>query len=106
MDYIQQSFSVHLTYKVYFTEHLFAKDNPVFRDFLNSQKADFKKKLFFVIDEGVVAAHPNLKDQVRDYFGQENSFSLIENILVIPGGEKAKNNEQLFYHIVNAVNEY
>jgi 3-dehydroquinate synthase len=106
MDYIEQSFSVHLTYKVYFTEQLFAESNPLFRDFLYSQKADFKKKIFFVIDGGVVDCHPHLQDQIRNYFKNETAFTLIDNILVIPGGEKAKNNEQLFYHIVNAVNEY
>src|SRR5688572_13565098 len=106
MDYIQQSFSVHLTYKVFFTEHLFAESNPLFRDFLNSQKADFKKKILFVIDEGVVESHPGLPGQIRHYFRGNDSYSLVEDIIVIQGGEIAKNNEQFFYNIVNAVNVY
>ncbi|MCU7549939.1 3-dehydroquinate synthase [Chitinophagaceae bacterium LB-8] len=106
MDFIEQSFRVQFTYKVYFTEHLFAPGNSLFRDFLYSQKTDFKKKIFFVIDEGVADCHPQLQEQIRDYFRDETAFSLVENILVVPGGEKAKNEEDLFYQIVKAVDEY
>ena len=57
MDYLQQSFSVRFEYKVYFTNHLFKYSNPVFHDFLQSQKTDIVKKLLFVLDEGVVQHH-------------------------------------------------
>ena len=106
MDYLQQTFSVRFEYKVFFTEQLFAGSNPLFRNFLHTQKTDTVKKVLFVIDEGVAAHHPQLQEQIKAYFKVETAFELVPHMLVIPGGEGAKNNESLFYKIVDAVNEY
>lgn len=106
MDYLQQTFSVRFEYKVFFTEQLFATDNPLLRNVLNSQASDVAKKLLFVLDDGVANAHPGLQEQIRTYFREESKFTLVETILVIPGGEGAKNDAELFDRIVEAVNEY
>lgn len=106
MDYLQQSFSVRFDYKVFFTENLFDTNNPTLREFLNTHKTDTTKKIFFVIDSGVAEHHPLLEEQIRAYFNNEKSFSLINEILILPGGEGAKNNEQLFYKLVNAVDQH
>lgn len=106
MDYLQQSFSVRFEYKIFFTEHLFKGNNRVFHNFLQSQKTDITKKLLFVLDDGVTEAHPELQQQIRDYFDNEESFSLVPEMLVLPGGEAAKNDENLVEQIVEAVNAY
>jgi len=106
MDYLQQSFSVRFEYKVFFTNHLFSKNNSLFHDFLKSQKSDITKKLLFVLDAGVVQHHPQLQQQIRDYFDREDSFSLVPEMLVLPGGEAVKNDPDLFLQIVEAVNAY
>ncbi|HEX5025512.1 MAG TPA: 3-dehydroquinate synthase [Agriterribacter sp.] len=106
MEYLQQTFSVRFEYKVFFTNHLFAGENPLFRDFLYSGKTDTPKKIFFVIDAGVTEHHPNLQEQIKRYFENETAFNLIKDILVIPGGEQSKNTEALFYQIVHAVDHY
>ncbi|HTM92370.1 MAG TPA: 3-dehydroquinate synthase [Flavisolibacter sp.] len=106
MNYLQQSFSVRFEYKVFFTTHLFKPDNSLFHDFLQSQKSDITKKLLFVLDEGVVKHHPQLQQDIRDYFEREESFSIVPEMLVLPGGEAAKNDPDLFLQIVEAVNAY
>jgi 3-dehydroquinate synthase len=106
MNYLQQSFSVRFEYKVFFTTHLFKQDNSLFHDFLQSQKSDINKKLLFVLDEGVVKHHPQLQQNIRDYFDREESFSIVPEMLVLPGGEAAKNDPALFLQIVEAVNAY
>lgn len=106
MDHLQQTFSVRFDYSVFFTENLFDQGNNTFRDFLNTQKTDTTKKIFFVIDSGVAEHHPYLEDQIKNYFKNEKSFALINELLVIPGGEGAKNNEQFFNKLVNAVDQY
>ena len=106
MDHIQQTFSVRFEYKVYFTEHLFNPGNPAFKEFLDSQQTDTKKKLFFVIDSGVAEHHPLLETQIKDYFRNIPGITLIPDMLVVAGGEGAKNNDQLFYKIVNAVDQH
>ncbi|MGK2860380.1 MAG: 3-dehydroquinate synthase [Chitinophagaceae bacterium] len=106
MDYLQQSFQVKFDYKVFFTEHLFDTANLLFRDFLSSQQTDNKKKLLFIIDQGVVEHHPGLQEQIKLYLTSVPSYSLAGEMLMIPGGEQSKNDEAAFDKIVNAVNQY
>lgn len=106
MDYLQQSFQVRFEYKVFFTEHLFRAANPVFRNFLQAQKSDTTRKLLFVLDKGVTEAHPQLQQQIRDYLDAQTGFVLVPEMLVLEGGEGAKNDIRLFDQIVEAVNAY
>ncbi|WP_132052803.1 3-dehydroquinate synthase [Pseudocnuella soli] len=106
MDYLQQSFAVRFEYKVYFTEHLFSAENVAFRDFLNAQKGNTARKLLFVIDKGVVETHPDLQGQIRTYLEALEGYVLVPEMLVLEGGEGAKNNPQLFDQLVEAVNAY
>src|SRR5688500_9888451 len=106
MDYLQQSFSVRFEYKVFFTEHLFNRTNPAFKDFLNSQRTDTIKKILFVIDEGVSENHPVLQNNIREYFTGINGFTRIDKFIIIEGGEDAKNSEMLFHSLVDAVDKY
>ena len=106
MDHIEQTFSVRFEYKIFFTNHLFAADNSLFRDFLKATTTDIPKKIFFVIDEGVAAHHPRLQEQIKNYFANEPGFALVKDIMIIPGGEQSKNTETHFYSIVQAVDAY
>jgi 3-dehydroquinate synthase len=106
MDHIEQTFSVRFEYKVFFTNHLFAPDNFLFRNFLKATSTDIPKKVFFVIDEGVAKHHPQLPEQIKNYFANEPGFALVKDIMVIPGGEQSKNTETHFYSIVQAVDAH
>jgi 3-dehydroquinate synthase len=107
MDFLQQSFSVRFDYKVFFTTHLFNLDNPILQEFLRiEKKSDTPPKIFFVLDEGVVAHHPDLINQIKSYFQQFPTLHLVEEMMVVPGGEVAKNDEKLYHDIVNAVNTH
>jgi 3-dehydroquinate synthase len=106
MDFLQQSFSVRYDYKVFFTSQLFSSENPIVREFLTvEKKSDTPPKIFFVLDEQVVAHHPNLINQIKLYFQKIPVVRLVEEMLIIPGGEAVKNDEQYFHQIVNAVND-
>ena len=107
MDFLQQTFSVRFDYKVFFTTYLFSRDNPMLQEFLRiEKKSDIPPRIFFVLDENVVAHHPGLISNIKSYFQGFPSLRLVEDMLVIPGGEAAKNDEQLFYKIVEAVNTH
>ncbi len=105
-DFLQQTFSVRFEYNVFFTEDLFDRKNPVFRDFLLSRQTDTTRKLLFIVDSGVTTHHPGLDAQIRSYFQELPAVSLIPEILMVPGGERAKNNKSLFYQIVDAVDRH
>jgi 3-dehydroquinate synthase len=106
MNYLQQSFSVKFEYRVFFTAHLFAPENQILCNFLSDKKDDTLKKILFVIDEGVARHHPDLREQIIKYFSNISIVKLIDDILVIPGGEQVKNNEKLFQELINAVDRY
>jgi 3-dehydroquinate synthase len=105
MNFIEQDFTVRFRYKVFFTTDLFSKANTVLRSFLKSEEQEgIVKKLLFVIDGGVANSHPTLTSKIREYFQRETNFQLVEQFLILPGGEASKNNEEFFYSIVKAVN--
>ncbi|GAB4009751.1 3-dehydroquinate synthase [Spirosoma migulaei] len=108
MDHLQQAFSVQFTYTVFFTKQLFDKANSLLVDFFKQQSNDeTRKKLLFVIDSGVIEAHPNLQSAIHTYFGQHADFiELIPDLLIIPGGETAKNEPVFVEKIVDAVDKY
>jgi 3-dehydroquinate synthase len=105
-DYLEQSFQVRFEYKVFFTEGLFASSNSLFRDFLAEQKSNTTRKLLFVLDRGVLDAHPQLQQQIRDYMDRQEGFVLVPEMIVLEGGEEVKNNIAYFDRIVEAVNAY
>lgn len=107
MEYLQQSFTVPFEYKVYFTSALFDERNLLLNNCLvNYGTTGSTKKIFFVIDEGVVKTHPGLLQQVKQYFRVHQSVQLVSEILVVPGGETVKNSEIFFRQVIDAVNTY
>jgi 3-dehydroquinate synthase len=107
MEFLQQSFSVRFDYKIFFTTDLFSQENPALREFLTVEKrSEIPPKIFFVTDDQVVAHHPDLAKQIKNYFSKVPGVQLVEDMLILPGGEAAKNDEKLFYKIVDAVNDH
>ena len=103
---LQQQFSVRFEYPLYFTRELFGTSNPVLRNFFLSQPVGVTRKLLLVLDEGMLACHPALPEQARAYLELLPGFQLIEELLVVPGGEPAKNDLSLLQRILDAVNHY
>lgn len=89
---IKQEFPVSFGYNVCFTEGLFEPDNSLFAATIGSIESDVVRKVLFVLDEGMYEFHPNLFDRIRSYAARyKGFFELVEQPLVIPGGEAAKN---------------
>ena len=106
MEFLEQSFNVHFDYRVYFTSNIFDAFNKDFNSFLKerSQPATVQK-ILFVIDEGVLKMHPELSHQIRSYFNNDLSVSLVKDFMIIPGGEEAKNNSRYFDLIIEAIDK-
>ncbi|MES2458172.1 MAG: 3-dehydroquinate synthase [Bacteroidota bacterium] len=104
MNYLKQSFSVKFEYNVYFTASLFDTGNTTLSNFFKERPSTALRKIFFVLDQGVADAHPAISDAIRNYFSQYSDLQLISEILIVPGGEAAKNDTALFDQIVEAVN--
>jgi 3-dehydroquinate synthase len=107
MEYLEQRFRVEFSYKVHFTTHLFDLANTQLRSFLYGRRSEGTvQKLLFVIDKGVTDAFPGLAGDIKTYFAKETTFRCVDQVLIVPGGENAKNDEGLFHEIINAVNLY
>ncbi len=104
MRTIQQSFAVSFDYPVHFTENAFETENTMLADLV---KESFQPKLFFVIDNGVAEAHPNLIKQIQTYCGfHKKIFTLSGEPLIISGGETVKNDTSAVQQILDAVNDF
>jgi 3-dehydroquinate synthase len=106
MDYLDQSFSVRFDYKVYFTSNLFSLENDTFRHFLKSKEQRSIPKIFFIIDGGVAQSHPTLLQDIKQFFAAENNITLINEIMIIPGGEVVKNSTEYVEKIIHAVDHF
>uniref|UniRef100_UPI004047FBA7 3-dehydroquinate synthase n=1 Tax=Algoriphagus sp. TaxID=1872435 RepID=UPI004047FBA7 len=101
---LQQSFSVPFRYPVAFTENLFDTSQPLFVEtFPEGQLA----RVFFVLDSGVVAHHPELISQIKVYVAAQSSrLALVGEPLVVAGGEACKNNPEAYQQVVEATNSF
>ncbi|WP_373520365.1 3-dehydroquinate synthase [Aquiflexum sp.] len=97
---IEQTFAVPFRYQVCFLEGIFDTTNPLLANFLDNGN---KAKAFFVVDNGVSNAFPNLLNDIRTYAdAYQEKFLLIAEPLVVQGGEISKNDEATFKKIVDA----
>ncbi len=106
MEHLHQSFTIKYEYNVFFTSGLFAVEDPLLNDFLSSSQSASIKKILFVVDKGVVNTNPDLIHQIKAYFHQNNSAELINDVLIVPGGEVVKNDNKYFEQVLEAVNTY
>ena len=97
---LQQSFSVPFRYPVVFTENLFAVSQTLFVDiFPEGQLA----RVFFVLDSGVAACHPELISQIKTYVAAYPSrLALVAEPMVVAGGEACKNDPEANKQVVEA----
>lgn len=104
MSFLIQSFSVRFDYRVYFTTDIFHHSNTGLVNFLSERvEPGTRQKILFVIDDGVLNVHSEMINEIKSYFKTCDSVSLIEDIIVTPGGEIAKNDSSSFNAIIEAI---
>ena len=107
MEFLRQVFNIRFEYKVFFTTGLFDGKNDVFRSFLRESKnSGVVRKILFVVDSGLVQHHPDLIRQIKSYLTGEPDIRLIDEILILPGGEVTKNDPEHFENILAAVHHH
>jgi 3-dehydroquinate synthase len=107
MQTIQQQFQIEYSYSIFFSQYLFSKHNPAFAEFISGfGEAGFQRKALVVMDEGLLLHYPTLTEEIRTYFTScVPTVELANNLLVVPGGEAAKNDYILFDNIVQAIDD-
>ncbi len=66
----------------------------------------YRKKILFVVDEGVLKHHPALAAQIIAYFEGSEAIQPVEELIVVPGGESVKNDSVSFDRVMKAIHEY
>src|SRR5579872_2124622 len=93
MDFIEQNIRFGIRYPVAFTTGLFAPDNPLFLTLVAGASVRRPADLVFVVDEGVATTHRGLVAAIEQYCATHSAdLRLAAPVLIIPGGEQAKNN--------------
>jgi 3-dehydroquinate synthase len=104
MDTIQQKITVSFGFPVHFTSGVFERPNTVLRDVLAAAGAHGAAKMLFVVDDGVVNAHPRLVDAIETYCAAHRDLlELAGPVLVVPGGEQVKNDVRHLERIQRAI---
>ncbi len=107
MNLIKQAFQVPYSFNIVFTKDLFLTDNQEFTNFINNfGDSRFHKKILFLIDEGVANNHPLLVQSIKAYFSNITNITLVDEILVMPGGEFVKNDPTYLDQTLLAINKY
>lgn len=107
MEVLRQVFDIRFEYKVFFTTRLFDATNDVFRSFIRERSTPgVTRKVLFVLDSGLLEHHPSLVQDIKKYLTGEPDIRLIEEMILLPGGEVTKNNEAYFRQIIEAVNTH
>jgi 3-dehydroquinate synthase len=93
MSVIQHSIQVGWQLRVFFTENVFAPDNPVLKDALNDIAP---RKVLVVVEASLAQALPELVRQIEEYFSLcAGSSKLVHPPLLVRGSETAKNSSTL-----------
>ncbi len=97
--------SVNFDYRLIFSEGVFSKDNSTLDKILNEGSAQGGRPRSLVfLDEGLSLAHPGLRKKIEDYFFHyRESLTLTGSPLLIPGGEKSKQNISLFKWVIESI---
>lgn len=103
---IQQSVTVNFNYGVHFTRDLFAPENPLLAEVISPVVESSPKRAIVVIDGGLVAAKPELCEQIQAYSEcYRKRLQWVEPPLVMPAGEGVKNNPELIQTIQQTIEQ-
>jgi 3-dehydroquinate synthase len=103
---IHQRVQVTFNYKIHFTTGLFNLDNPLLANVMASDRESIPKKAVLVLDSGLVYHYSHLLDSIKAYASHyKRSFYFLNEPLIVPGGEEAKNKPELLEKIQSVINE-
>jgi len=103
---IIQNFSANYQYPVIFTNDVFSLENNVFLNTLQLAGTQ-QHKVLFIVDSGVLKAHPALESQIQTYVSQySDEISQAGEVYVVPGGERAKQDPRLINKIYQLIADH
>jgi 3-dehydroquinate synthase len=103
---LHQEIRVNFRYGVYFTKDVFALNNPLLSEIVAGGEGDLPCGILVVVDRGLYNHHPHLLGKITDYLGQHSDrLRLACPPLLVPGGERAKNEETPVFLVRRAIHQ-
>lgn len=100
---INGAFSVPFRHRVFFTRDCWAPDNPLVAELLAETRCP---KALVTLDAGLQRAVPTLADRIQRYFEPlQGSTRLVAPPLVLPAGERAKNDPGILHRLWEAIRD-
>jgi len=101
-----QRISVSYEYPVYFTSGVFSVDNPALVEAVCRMEPSRRHRLFVVVDRAVAGALPELTAEIGRYAEHhQDRLDLVDEPLVITGGEEVKNDPSYISFVQGRLNE-
>jgi len=86
-----QRFSVPFEFPVYFTDELFAPENPILLQTVTRLEPQKRHRIIIFVDDGLQKAIPTLGDMIARYVEHhKQSIELVCTPIAMPAGEKLK----------------
>lgn len=103
---IERTISVSFAHRIYFTRAVFAPENRLLADLIQSASNQHAKVLV-VVDAGVAQAFPRLTADISSCFSRVSaSIGLVCAPLVVAGGETAKQDRALVDEIYRTIEQH
>ena len=102
---LKADFVVRYDYKVLFTDYVFNSQNTLLTETLTSENQ--KPRCIVFVDEGLLEGNPNLPKSIINYFDKNTPLedSLVCQPVVLEGGEKIKNSEEVLQEVLKTIND-
>ena len=104
MSKLERSIQVEWQLRVFFTEDVFAPENPTLREVLTGPGS---RKALVVLEDSLALARPELQGRIEQYFAAPGcQVELARPPLFTCGGERAKNSTHLSEEILTHLHRY
>lgn len=99
-------FTVNFTYRLLFSENVFDPTNQTLTQLIHDEwKISGSPKLICFLDQGLHESQPDLQRRIQTYFKSGPPRSDEVNPILIPGGEQAKNQREVFDLILERIHD-
>ena len=95
---IKVQFTIPYTHRLIFTEDVFATSNQTLIHAIGNAK-----KLIVFVDSGLANAQAELLPKIKNYFSRHPHIQQLVSPVIVPGGETAKRDPQLFQMMIEKI---
>lgn len=104
MSVIQRQIQVGWPLRVFFTENVFAPDNPTLKDAMAEAEP---RKVLAVIEDSLGQSRPVVEKEIERYFAAHSRhFQFVRSPLPVVGGEQSKNSIPLITDILSHIDKH